>query len=75
MYIGTRSTAKKYKLTKHERESSKDYNGVNGPSSLIVIVPVPDTSISTVASSPLVTLISRLSSPNNAKYDEKAEDP
>jgi len=73
MYIGTRSTVKEYKLTKHYWESSKHHNGVNSPSSLLVVI--PDTSISTVASSPLVTLIGRLSSPNDAKYDEKAEDP
>jgi len=36
---------------------------------------VPDTSISTVASSPLATLISRLPSPNDAEYDDVAEDP
>jgi len=36
---------------------------------------VPDTSISTVASSPLATLISRLSGPDDAEYDEVAEDP
>jgi hypothetical protein len=36
---------------------------------------VPNTSISAVASSPLVALISRLASPDNTKYDEKAKDP
>ena len=36
---------------------------------------VSDTSISTVASSPLVTLISRLASPYDPKHNEKAEDP
>jgi hypothetical protein len=36
---------------------------------------IPDASISAVASSPLVTLISRLASPDNTKYDEKAKDP
>ena len=41
----------------------------------ISLVAVSNTSISAVASSPLVTLISRLPSPDNPKYNEKAEDP
>ena len=40
-----------------------------------MLLAVPDTGISTVASSPLLTLISRLASPNDAKYNDKAEDP
>ncbi len=36
---------------------------------------VNDTRISTVASSPLVTLIGRLASPDNPKHDEEAKEP
>jgi hypothetical protein len=36
---------------------------------------IADASISTVASSPPVALISRIASPDNTKYDEKAENP
>jgi hypothetical protein len=41
----------------------------------IHLLVIPDASIVTIASSPLVALISRLASPNNAKNDEKAQDP